>query len=161
MIRLILAAAVAAALFAAGCGGDDNNAPRPASAGTATIDVAKVGQGNILVDAQGRTLYLFEKDSGTTSDCSGECATQWPPVRAAATPTVSGGLTASKVATTPRSDGQPQVTYTGHPLYRFAGDNRAGDTSGQGINAFGARWYVVSPAGDEITTGGGNGGNGY
>jgi predicted lipoprotein with Yx(FWY)xxD motif len=157
---IVLAVAIAAALLAfTGCGGEDNDAPRPASASTATLDVANGDLGNILVDSQGHTLYLFEKDSGTTSACSGECATQWPPARTGVTPTVGSGLTASKVSTTPRSDGQPQVTYNGHPLYRFAGDKHAGDASGQGIDAFGANWYVVSAAGDEITKGGG--GNGY
>jgi predicted lipoprotein with Yx(FWY)xxD motif len=167
MIRriLVLATAVTAALLvltAAGCGSDDPDAARPAGTHKATIDVAKGDLGSILVDSRERTLYLFERDSGTTSTCSGECATQWPPVRADAEPTVGSGLTASKIATTPRPDGQLQVTYNGHPLYTFAGDNNAGDTSGQGINAFGGKWFVVSPAGDEIaSTGAGNGGNGY
>jgi Secreted repeat of unknown function len=66
-------------------------------------------------------------------------------------PTVAGGLTASKVATTARSGGK-QVTYNGHPLYRFAGDQKPGDTSGQGINAFGGKWYVLSPSGTQVTS---------
>jgi len=68
------------------------------------------------------------------------------------------------VGTTPRSDGGPQVTYNGHPLYLFKGDQKAGDANGQGVNAFGAAWYVLSPTGDEITSGassGGGNGSGY
>jgi predicted lipoprotein with Yx(FWY)xxD motif len=156
------------ALVVAGCGGgDDGNAtaavtpPKTASGGSATVGVANTGLGKILVDSQGRTIYLFQQDTGTKSTCSGECATQWPPVRATGNPTVGKGLTASKVATTPRSDGKPQVTYNGHPLYLFGGDSSAGDTNGQGLNAFGASWYAVSPAGNADTTqaaGGGAGG---
>ena len=85
-------------------------------------------------------------------------------MRATGKPSVGSGLTASKVGTTKRSDGKPQVTYNGHPLYRFAGDQKAGDTSGQGVNAFGGIWYALSPAGTTVTgsgsgssTGGGNG----
>jgi predicted lipoprotein with Yx(FWY)xxD motif len=135
------------ALAVAGCGGSSNsNASAATTHGSATVDVANSGLGKVLVDSKGRTLYLFKKDKGTKSACFGACATSWPPLRATK-PTVSGGLTASKAATTKRSDGKSQVTYNGHPLYLFAGDQKAGDTSGQGVNAFGARWFAVSPAG--------------
>ena len=73
-----------------------------------------------------------------------------------------GTPTASKIGTSPRSDGKPQVTYDGHPLYAFQGDSKAGDTNGQGINAFGAHWYVLSSSGTAITTApSGSGGNSY
>ena len=68
------------------------------------------------------------------------------------------------LGTTPRSDGKPQVTYDGHPLYGYQGDSKAGDTNGQGINAFGAAWYVLSPSGTAITaasSSSGGGSNGY
>jgi predicted lipoprotein with Yx(FWY)xxD motif len=154
-----------AALAVAGCGGGGGGSatasgaaapPKTASGKTAAIGVTKSGLGTILVDSHGRTIYLFRKDAGTKSACSGQCATNWPPVRAAGKPTVGRGLTASNAATTARTDGQPQVTYNGHPLYLFAGDHKPGDTNGQGLNAFGAPWYVVSPAGNQIT---GNTGN--
>jgi predicted lipoprotein with Yx(FWY)xxD motif len=160
------AAAVAvplAALSVAACGGGSNNnataapaAPKAPDGKAATIGEASTSLGKILVDAQGRTIYLFQKDSGTKSTCSGACAAAWPPVRTSGKPTVGSGLTAAKVGTTPRSDGKPQVTYNGHPLYLFQDDQSAGDTSGQGVNAFGAPWYAVSPAGDAITTSGSN-----
>jgi predicted lipoprotein with Yx(FWY)xxD motif len=153
------------ALAVAGCGGgsDNNNAtaaatpPKTSSGNSATVGVANSGLGNILVDSQGRTIYLFDKDSGTKSTCSGECATDWPPVRSSGQPTVGKGLTASELATTTRSDGKPQVTYNGHPLYLFAGDHNPGDINGQGLNAFGAKWYVLSPAGNQITQTAGGG----
>ena len=118
---------------------------------SATVDVASSDLGNILVDSQGRTLYLFAKDTGKTSECSGECATDWPPVTTKDTPTTGSGAEASMVGTTTRSDGTTQVTYNGHPVYRFQGDKKAGDTNGEGLVAFGAAWYTLSPAGDQIT----------
>jgi hypothetical protein len=70
------------------------------------------------------------------------------------------------IGTTTRSDGKPQVTYNGHPLYRYQGDQKPGDTNGQGLTAFGASWFALSPAGSQVTTqpsssGGGGGGGGY
>ena len=107
--------------------------------------------GKILVDSRGRTLYLFKKDSGKKSTCFGACATAWPPLRAHGKPTVGGGARASKVGTTRRSDGKPQVTYNGHPLYLFVQDKKPGDTHGEGLSAFGARWFAVSPAGRQVS----------
>jgi predicted lipoprotein with Yx(FWY)xxD motif len=152
------AAAVALIALAAGCGGsDDNNAtaatatPKPASAQPATVAAANAGDlGTILVDSQGDTLYLFAKDTGTKSTCTGACAASWPPLRASGKPTAGGGASASMLGTTPRSDGNPQVTYNGHPLYTFSGDPSPGDTNGQGLTAFGAPWYTVSPAGSQV-----------
>jgi len=166
----LLAAAVVVplvALAAAGCGSDSGTSTATAKAAggsSATVSVANTGLGNILVDSQGRTLYLFEKDSGTTSTCSGGCATAWPPLRASGKPTAGSGAKASLLGTTPRSDGKPQVTYDGHPLYGYQGDSKAGDTNGQGINGFGALWYVLSPSGNAITAASSSSGgssNGY
>jgi predicted lipoprotein with Yx(FWY)xxD motif len=145
----LLTAALALPLTVTACGGGYDASK--ASAAT-TVGVASTGGlGEILVDSQGRTLYLFEKDAGTTSACSGACAIDWPPVTTAGKPTVGDGLSASSVGTTTRSDGRTQITYNGHPLYLFRGDLVAGDAYGQGLNSFGAPWYVVSPAGNEIT----------
>jgi predicted lipoprotein with Yx(FWY)xxD motif len=146
------------ALVAAGCGsngsGGGTSTPTAKAAGrsSATVSVASTGLGKILVDSEGHSLYLFAKDSGTKSACSGECAAAWPPLRASGKPTAGGGAEASLLGTTPRSDGQPQVTYNGHPLYGFGGDSSPGDTNGQGSNGFGAPWYVLSPGGSEVTT---------
>jgi predicted lipoprotein with Yx(FWY)xxD motif len=155
-----LAAAVViplAALAVAGCGaGGDTNAstapPRTANGHAATVGVADEGNlGKILVDSQGRTLYLFQKDSGTKSSCFGACASDWPPLRAAGTPTVGDGAKLSLVATTARSDGNPEITYNGHPLYLFEGDKQPGDTNGQGLTAFGGGWFALSAIGSQVS----------
>jgi predicted lipoprotein with Yx(FWY)xxD motif len=156
------AALSAAALAAAGCGGSDSTAlPTTKGGHPATFGVANEGLGKILVDSQGRTLYLFKKDSGTTSACTGACASAWPPLRANGKPTVGNGTNASIVGTTVRSDGGPQVTYNGHPLYLFAKDQKPGDTNGEGLTAFGGGWYAVSPAGDQVSGQASNPGGGY
>lgn len=111
------------------------------------VSTASTSLGTVLVDAQGRTLYLFKADKGTKSACSGACASAWPPLRVSGKPTVGGGATASELGTTQRSDGQPEVTYNGHPLYTYTGDSKSGDVNGQGLTAFGAAWFALSPSG--------------
>jgi predicted lipoprotein with Yx(FWY)xxD motif len=168
-INLLAAAVVVplVALAAAGCGGNGDNTStataNTASTSSATVGVANTGLGNVLVDSHGKTLYLFEKDSGGKSACSGGCAEAWPPLRASGKPTAGGGAKSSSLGTTPRSDGKPQVTYNGHPLYGYSGDGSAGDTNGQGLNAFGGAWYVLSPSGNAVTTASSSSGgtNGY
>ena len=144
-------------LAAAGCGGSGKSSgssgpPKTASGGTATVGVSNEGLGSILVDSQGRTLYLFNRDTGTMSECSGACAVNWPPLAAAGKPTVGSGANASLVSTSARHGGHEQVTYNGHPLYLFKGDSKPGDTNGQGLNAFGGSWYALSPAGNQISS---------
>jgi len=152
----------------AGCGGGSSTAatvpPKASNGHVATIDLANEGNlGKILVDSTGHTLYLFQKDAGTKSACTGACASAWPPLRASGKPAVGAGLSGSKVATSARSDGKPQVTYNGHPLYLFQGDKKPGDTTGQGSSAFGAPWYALSKSGAAVTTSSGSssGGGGY
>lgn len=162
--HILGAAAAAAALTLAACGGDDgatsaSTAPATTSGRTGTIGVADSGLGRILVDSHRRTLYLFERDAGDKSACFGACAASWPPLRATGKPTVGSGADDSLVATTRRSDGRPEVTYNGHPVYLFTGDSGPGDTNGQGVNAFGGIWSVLSPAGAEIASSGA--GSGY
>jgi predicted lipoprotein with Yx(FWY)xxD motif len=153
-----LAAIPLVALALAGCGSSGSSgangtsAPTTATGQSATVDVGTTNLGSILVDSQGMTLYLFQADSGTTSACSGACATAWPPLQANGQPTAGNGANSSLLGTTQRSDGTSQVTYNGHPVYTFAKDSKAGDTNGEGVNAFGGPWYVLSPAGDQITS---------
>jgi predicted lipoprotein with Yx(FWY)xxD motif len=155
-----------AALTLAACGSSGTTAtassgpPRTADGTPATIGVANNGGlGKVLVDSHGKTLYLFEKDSGTRSACTGAGAAAWPPLRASHKPVVSSGASPSMVTTAPRSDGAPQVVYHGRPLYLFSGDKNPGDTNGQGVTAFGGAWYAVSPAGNMVT-GAGSGSSG-
>lgn len=116
----------------------------------AVITVGSSSYGSMIVDGQGRTLYLFEADTGTQSTCSGQCAQNWPPFTTTGAPTVMGGVMQSLVGTTTRSDGSSEVTYAGHPLYYFVGDSKPGDTNGEGVNAFGAGWDMLTPAGAKI-----------
>jgi predicted lipoprotein with Yx(FWY)xxD motif len=166
----LLSIAVAGSLAVAGCGSGGGSSatssgaqPGTPSGHAATLNVASQGSlGKILVDSKGRTLYLFQKDAGTKSACTGACAAEWPPLRASGKPVAGTGLSASKTSTTARSDGGPEVTYNGHPLYLFAGDQKPGDTNGQGITAFGGGWFALTPAGTTVSgSGSGGGGNGY
>jgi predicted lipoprotein with Yx(FWY)xxD motif len=122
----------------------------PAAEGTA-INVGSTRSGQVLVDSNGLTVYLFLADNSTTSNCnSASCVQYWPPVLTSGAPQAGAGLNASLLGTIKRSDGTTQVTYAGHPLYRFVSDKAASDETGQGVNAFGAPWYVVSPSGAQI-----------
>ena len=106
--------------------------------------------GQILVDGNGKTLYLFEADTSAQSTCTGGCAQAWPPVTTNGAPKGAGGASASLLGTTARSDGTTQVTFGGHPLYSFTGDTKPGDTNGEGSTAFGAGWDVLTPTGEKI-----------
>jgi predicted lipoprotein with Yx(FWY)xxD motif len=149
------------ALAIAACGGAASTATRPAtsstptaktsSAASATVGVANSGLGSIIVDSQGRTLYLWQADTGPNSTCSGACAAAWPPLLTTRAPTAGRGAKASLLGTAKRSDGTEQVTYNQHPLYLFAGDSASGQTTGQASSGFGARWYALSPGGNQIT----------
>jgi predicted lipoprotein with Yx(FWY)xxD motif len=156
---LFTAASAALALLAAACGSSSPSsgtatpsaspAASPAASG-ATIAVATSKLGQILVDGNGMTVYLFVVDTSTTSNCYTSCATIWPPVLTTGAPQAGAGATASLLGTTQRTDGKTEVTYAGHPLYYFVQDKAAGDATGQGINGFGGLWWVVSPSGAAI-----------
>jgi predicted lipoprotein with Yx(FWY)xxD motif len=165
-----LALVALVALVAAGCGSSNNNsggsnsggggggggyggggAPTTGAATTATVSTSNTKLGQILVDGSGRTLYLFQKDQPNQSACSGACASAWPVDQSAGTPKATSGVKASMLGTIKRSDGTTQVTYNKHPLYYYSGDTGAGQQNGQGLNAFGALWYVVGPAGNQVT----------
>jgi predicted lipoprotein with Yx(FWY)xxD motif len=124
-------------------------APAAKSGGAATVTVRKTKLGRIITDGSGRTMYLFEKDKGTHSACSGACAKAWPPLMTKGRPKATGGAEAKLLGTTKRSNGT-QVTYAGHPIYGFMGDTKAGQTNGEGSRAFGAGWYVLAPNGHKI-----------
>jgi predicted lipoprotein with Yx(FWY)xxD motif len=173
-ISFIASAAVLplVALAVAACGGGGGataaTTPKTSSGASATVGVANTGLGSILVNSTGRTLYLFKADSGTKSACTGACATAWPPLLATGKPTSGSGLTASKIGTITRSGGKQQVTYNGHPLYLFIKDQKPGQTNGQGVTAFGAAWFALTPSGNQASApasssggGGGSGGGGY
>ena len=146
---LLLGALALTAL--AGCGGKTSHVlPTTSDGRPASVGVTSTNLGDVLVDRQGRTLYLFERDSGPTSACTGACAVNWPPLRARGAPLVGSGAKSSDIGRTARPDGISQLTYNGHPLYTFVNDKKPGDTNGEGINAFGGSWFAVSPAGAKV-----------
>jgi predicted lipoprotein with Yx(FWY)xxD motif len=164
---LALLAAAAAVLAACGSPGGSpaGGGPRPhgsagsspaahsPAAGGPLLELRRTSLGVILTDGQGFTLYAFEADRDTTSLCTGACAAAWPPVIISAPGvTVAGGAERSLVGAITRAGGARQVTYAGHPLYRYAGDIIPGSITGQGSDAFGARWDVLTPAGTEVTS---------
>jgi predicted lipoprotein with Yx(FWY)xxD motif len=166
---LLAVAALALGIAAAGCGGSSSSSSAPAggtnassgasggygsggggsssSASAVTIKAASSPLGTILVDQDGKTLYLFEADSQNKSNCSGGCLSLWPPVDASGKASAGSGVTAGMIGT---ATGSSQVTYAGHPLYWFSGDTAAGDTNGEGLTDFGGAWYVVSPTGKAV-----------
>ncbi|MBW3664099.1 MAG: hypothetical protein KY469_13450 [Actinobacteria bacterium] len=170
------ALAVAALLVLAGCGDDDTDVnvtpdtdttteaqptetaappdtaePTEAAAptdatGAVTLATASSDLGTILIDGEGRTLYVFDNDTDGTSTCYDQCAENWPAFTGTAE--AGGDVDASLIGTTTRDDGTTQVTYNGQPLYYFAADQAPGDTNGQGV---GDVWWVVGPDGAKIT----------
>jgi predicted lipoprotein with Yx(FWY)xxD motif len=118
-----------------------------AAAGTGTVALADLGGKKVLVNSEGFAVYLFTKDTGTTSTCTGGCAQAWPAVVAEGTPTAGEGVDADDLGTTKRDDGTMQVTFYGHPLYTFASDTAAGQTNGQGS---GGVWFLVDAEGQAV-----------
>ena len=161
---LIVAAPLALALVAVGCGSSGSgsasssapygSAATPsaanAAAGAATVGGADSSLGRIVADGKGRTLYLFEKDHNHRSACYGQCATYWPPLLTHGKPLARGGASQSLLGTTRRANGGQQITYAGHPVYRFVNDTKPGQTTGEGSQAFGAGWDALTPTGKKI-----------
>lgn len=168
MKPIVALTAAGAALLVAACGGTSSasspaspgggaygaSAPAatPAAAGGAALVKTASGDSSaFLVDGKGQALYLWAADHGKSSTCTGECAQAWPPLTTMGKPQAGGAVKASLLGTTKRSDGALEVTYAGHPLYRFEGDSAVGQDNGQGSNAFGAPWWIVNAQGQAIT----------
>jgi len=153
---------VTALFLAAACGGGgaaasaspSPNATSDSATHHAALDVQNSRFGQILVDGQGRALYLFAADKTTDSTCYDACATAWPPMLADKGAKIDAmhDAIASLTGSTTRKDGTVQVTYNGHPLYYFVGDKNPGQIECQAIDNFGGAWYVVDPKGNAITT---------
>jgi predicted lipoprotein with Yx(FWY)xxD motif len=116
----------------------------------AVVSLRKTTLGAVLVDARGRTLYLFEKDRGGLSACNTACAQYWPAFASRATPRAGTGVKQALLRRTKQHNGSWQVTYAGHPLYTFVGDKRPGQTSGEGLTNFGAGWYALAATGRKV-----------
>jgi predicted lipoprotein with Yx(FWY)xxD motif len=155
-------AALLAAIVVAGaaCGGGDDAPSETAvptttaaqEASGVTVAVANSSLGDVLVDADGRTLYAFTKDQGDQSACSGECAANWPALTGTAT--AGTGAEAGLLSSAMQASGSSQVTYGGKPLYYFAGDAKPGDIKGQGV---GDVWFAVAADGELVKAKAGGG----
>lgn len=121
----------------------------PSTAAASGISVRQTSLGPTLVDAHGRTLYLFEGDRPNVSTLSAAGQAVWPPFTATARPKALNGVAGGQIGTIA---GTGQVTYNGHPLYYYVGDSSAGQVQGQGLNQFGALWYVLGPSGHAVTS---------
>jgi predicted lipoprotein with Yx(FWY)xxD motif len=132
----------------------------PAASGGTSLEVMTIGSQQVVTNAQGRTLYWFAPDTSTKSNCTGSCATYWPPVKGPAT--AMSGVTGT-LGTITRSDGTTQATYDGHPLYTYVGDTASGQAKGNGKNLSGGLWYemTVSGATPAASASASTGGGGY
>lgn len=129
---------------------DQPSADAAAPAGSPDLSTAKTDLGEIIVDGSGMTVYYFTADTPGSgkSACADDCLTAWPSVHPAGAEPAVDGVTAD-VATITGTDGEPQLTVDGRPVYTFAGDTAAGATAGQGLDG---AWFVVAPDGSEIST---------
>ena len=158
---------IAFGLLAAACGSSSSSsATRAPSTGSTVASNTSTGAspgraveittkhskfGTVLAAGPKRlTVYMFESDRGSKSNCNAACAKAWPPVVTSGTPGVGGKAASADLGTTMRSDGAQQVTYKGHPLYYFIKDKDDGDAYGEGKHAFGADWYVIAPSGNKV-----------
>jgi predicted lipoprotein with Yx(FWY)xxD motif len=168
LIGIVIATFVVIILATTGTGAKTT---RPLVAPASSISVKQTSLGNTLVDANGRVLYLFEADRRDQSTLSAAGRAIWPPLTAVTKPVASGGVATSQITLIKGAGAATQVAYNGHPLYYYVGDGGPGQAKGQGLNQFGALWYVLSPAGTAITSapttpapapsGGGSSGSGY
>lgn len=106
--------------------------------------------GEYLVDSQGRSLYLFKADSEEESTCYDACAKAWPPLTTTGKPKAGEGVNDELISTFERKNGTMQIAYNGWPLYYYIKDEGKGQRTGQDVEGFGAEWYLVSPAGEEV-----------
>jgi len=168
---LVPVSLAAAAMIAAGCGSTSSTPSTSgtgtgthASAGTSasTLKTTKIGGTTVLTNANGFTLYWFVPDTSTTSNCNGQCAQFWPPLKGPAT---KGAGVTGTLGTIMRNDGSTQATWNGHPLYTFKEDKAPGQNKGNGLNISGGVWHeatltAAAPKPSRSSSGGG-GGYGY
>jgi predicted lipoprotein with Yx(FWY)xxD motif len=165
---LFAAAGVSAAFALAACGaGTTASTPSSAPAASApaapssaagsntaaALSVTQSPLGPIVTDAKGRTLYRFDSDttSPPASNCTGTCASLWPPALGSASSVTVNGVNKSLVGTVTRSDGTMQLTLAGSPLYEYAGDSGPGQTAGQGVMG---TWWAITPTGAKAVSAG-------
>jgi predicted lipoprotein with Yx(FWY)xxD motif len=146
-LAVLASAAIAAPLAAAAAAQPSAHASRAAK-----IQLRRTSIGKVLVDAAGFTLYRFSKDTGRKNTCvaSRECSATWPALGSTGRPTAGPGVKASLLSTIRLPNGSTQVTYAGHPLYRYSAASERGETSYAGVRQFGGTWYAVSATGSNV-----------
>lgn len=151
-LPILITAILAIVVVIVATSGGNKATGQPAAAPTSAISVRQTPVGKVVVDGSGRTLYLFARDGRNVSRLSAAGRAIWPPFTAATLPAATGGASAAQIGTVSATGGARQITYNGHPLYYYVGDHGPGQVNGQGLNQFGARWYVLSGAGAAITS---------
>ena len=158
-IPALMAVAAASLLTLSACGSGSSTTATPATGGGTSnaagsagsgLHVADTSLGNVLVDASGRTVYMFSPDSSGTSTCDASCLQYWPPVA----PGKAASTVTGKVASTTTTAGGKIATVGGWPVYTFIQDQKPGDVAGEGFSDFGGVWYAVSPSGQPVKSGG-------
>lgn len=132
-----------------GTSASPNASPSPSAV---TVQTKNGALGTYLTDGQGKSLYLFDADTSGVSNCNGACLQVWPAltIQNGQTPQVGGSATNNLISTITRSDGSKQVTYNGWPLYYYIVDKNPDDTTGQGVDSFGAKWWLIKPDGTKL-----------
>jgi predicted lipoprotein with Yx(FWY)xxD motif len=147
-LAVVLAGAACVSAVATAQGG----IPTAHASRAAKVELRHTRLGNILATSSGFTLYEFTHDHGNANSCvhiSG-CSETWPALQTSGRPTAGPGVHASLLSTTRLPGGKTQVTYAGHPLYRYSGDSGPGQTSYVGEKLFGGRWYAINSSGGTV-----------
>lgn len=147
-----------ATMLLSACGGNGTSGQPPASGsgastsagGAAAVRIGTTKVGKVLVDPHGMTIYVFAKDTEGHSMCTAQCAAYWPPVPGSDAPKGAGTAMSAKFGSIKRTDGSSQLTVNGYPVYTYAGDTKAGQANGEGLNLSGGRWWVVSGNGSRM-----------
>lgn len=145
-IVVLIAAAVAIIVSTSGA---STTTTRPAGS---AISLRQTSLGNVLADANGRTLYLFAGDNRGASKLSSAGLAVWPPFTSTRLPQATAGVSTAQIGTATNASVGTQIAYNGHPVYYYVGDHQPGQTLGQGLNEFGGHWYAISGGGAAITS---------
>ena len=150
--KILFAVAIAstAALAVAPLGSAEDRKAESAATKRPRLAITDGDFGKHLANGKGRALYVFTSDSGTTSNCYGDCARAWPPYIVNARPRAVEGARQGLVGVTRRIDGRLQATYAGHPVYFYIHDNSAGEVLCQAVSEFGGLWYILRASGKVV-----------
>jgi predicted lipoprotein with Yx(FWY)xxD motif len=151
---VVAALAVVVALLAAltGAAAANGTSASAHAARAQQINLRRTSFGKVLVDASGFVVYRFSRDTAKKNTCVtvSECSTTWPALTTSGQPTAGRGVSASLLSTIRLANGQRQVTYAGHPLYRYAAATERGEAGYGGVKQFGGTWYAVSASGGNV-----------